>query len=259
MVIALENATKIFGKSRVVDGVSVAFPSGKISAVAGAHESGKTTLLRLLAGDLKPDRGRVVAKTRDSKAIACENSAFFKGLKIADYCTLWTLLYPGFDVKRCRLLLAEAEITESNRIHAFSDSMKTWFNISLVIASNADIMIFDEPLPHLDSGMKPLFLDLLDEMAKKGRTVVVSAQEISDLERSAHFVAALNRGSLVLSGETEKLVASHRLLPGASTISPDYKVIGPVLDERLAETTDDIGRNATLKEIVSGYINGSSS
>ena len=120
-------------------------------------------------------------------------------------------------------------------------------------------MIFDEPLPHLDPEMKVLLLDLLDEAAKKGRSVIVSSEEISELEERTGFVAALNNGSLVLSGESERLLASHRLLPGASTISPDYKVIGPVLDERLAETTDDIGRNATLKEIVSGYINGSSS
>lgn len=259
MVISLENVNKTFGKKRVTDDVSVVFPSGTLSAVVGAPGSGKTTLLRLIAGDLKPDSGRVLAKTRDFRAIACENSAFFPGLKIADYCTLWTLLYPGFDVKRCRSLLSEAKITESNRIRAFSESMKTWFNISLVIASNADIMIFDEPLPHLDPEMKVFLLDLLDEAAKKGRSVIVSSEEISELEERTGFVAALNNGSLVLSGESERLLASHRLLPGASTISPDYKVIGPVLDERLAETTDDIGRNATLKEIVSGYINGSSS
>lgn len=259
MVISLENVTKIFGKKRVVDGVSVEFPSGKISAVVGAHESGKTVLLRLLAGELKPDSGKVVMKLGDSRAAAFENSAFFKGLRIADYCTLWTLLYPDFDVKMCRSLLAEAEITENNRIHAFSDSMKTWFNISLVLASNADVMIIDEPWPHLDSKMKFILLDLLGETAKKGRSVIISSEEITDLEKVTDFVVAMNNGSLVLSGYSEDLLASHRLLPGASTISPDYKVIGPVLDERLAETTDDIGRNATLKEIVSGYINGSSS
>lgn len=259
MVISLENVTKIFGKKRVVDNVSIEFQAGKISAVVGAHESGKTVLLRLLAGELKPDSGKVVLKRGNSRAAAFENSTFFRGLRIADYCTLWTLLYPEFDVKRCRSLLAEAEITENNRIHAFSDSMKTWFNISLVLASNADVMIFDEPWSHLDSKMKLQLLDLLDETAKKGRTVIVSSEEITDLEKAAGFVAAMNNGSLVLAGCSENLIASHRLLPGASTISPDYKVIGPVLDERLAETTDDIGRKATLKEIVSGYINGSSS
>lgn len=259
MVISLENVNKTFGKKRVADDVSVVFPSGKVSVVVGAPGAGKTTLLRLMAGDLKPDSGRVLVKRRVLRAVASENSAFFPGLKIADYCTLWTLLYPRFDVKRCRSLLAEAKITESNRIHSFSESMRAWFDISLVIASNAGIMIFDEPLSRLDPEMKILMLDLMDEAAKKGRTVIVSSEEISEFEQHAGFVAAMNNGSLVMSGDTERLLASHRLLPGASTISPDFKVIGPVFDERLAETTDDIGRKATLKEIVSGYINGSSS
>ena len=120
-------------------------------------------------------------------------------------------------------------------------------------------MIFDEPLKYFDSEMKIRFLEILDNAAKQDKTVIVSSNEIVDFEKSAGFVAALSNGNLVLSGETETLLASHRLMPGASTISPDFKVIGPVLNERLVETTDEVGRNATLKEIVLGYVNGSSS
>lgn len=257
MVISLKNVTKIFGKSRVLDDVSVRFPSASLSVVVGTHESGKRTMLRLLAGELKPDSGRVVAKKMASRALAYENNDFFKGLKMSDYCTVWTLLYRSFDTKKFRAMLAEAGIAENSRFQTFSDAMKAWFNISLIIASNADIMIFDEPMMYLDNEMKIRFVAILDEAAKNGKTVIVSSQEIAEFEKSTGFVAALNNGTLVLSGYTEKLLSSHRLMPGASTISPDFKVIGPVLNERLVETTDEVGRNATLKEIISGYINGS--
>ena len=259
MVISFEKVAKIFGKTRAVDDVSVGFKEGNISVVVGDHGSGKSVLLRLLAGELKPDSGRLVAKRGISKGFIYENSCFFPGLKSSDICTLWMLLYRGFDIKRFRSLLSEAEIAENSRIHNLSDTMKNWFGISLLLASNADIMIFDEPLLNLDSGMKARFLELLDETAKEGKTVVVSSKGIEDFEKSAAFVVVLNNGSLVLAGETEKLLASHRLFPGASTISPDFKVIGPVLNERLIETEDNIGRKAALKDIVSGYINGSSS
>lgn len=259
MVISLKNVTKIFGKNRVLDDVSVRFPTGSLSVVVGTHESGKRTLLRLLAGELKPDYGRVIERRRTSKAFAYENNDFFAGLKIADYCTLWSLLYRNFDMQKFRELLAEAGIAENNKFPAFSEEKKTWFKISLVVASNADVMIFDEPLLRLDQDKKIRLVEILEEAAKNGRTVVVSSQEIGEFENSAGFVAALNNGTLVLAGETGKLLVSHRLMPGASTISPDFKVIGPVLNERLVETADEVGRSATLKEIVSGYINGSSS
>ena len=259
MVISLENTTKIFGKTRVIDDVSVTFPSGSISVVVGSHGAGKRTLLRLLAGELKPDSGKVITKPGCSKGFSFDKADFFPKLKTADLCTVWMLLYRNFDVKIFRSVLSEGGIAENIRLSHLSDAQKSWFSASLLIASNADIMIFDEPLKYLDSEMKVRFLEILDETAKKDKTVIVSSNEIVDLENSAGFVAALSSGNLVLSGETETLLASHRLMPGASTISPDFKVIGPVLNERLVETTDEVGRNATLKEIVLGYINGSSS
>jgi ABC-type multidrug transport system, ATPase component len=259
MVISLENVTKIFGKARVIDNVSVGFNSGELSVVVGDHGAGKSSLLRLLAGELKPDSGKVVVKTGDLRGFAYENSNFFPGLKTADLCTVWTLLYRGFDIKKFRSLLSEAGVAENSRISHLSDSMKSWFGSSLVLASNADIMIFDEPLQYLNSEIKARFIQLVENEAKEGKTVIVSSNEIADFEHSANFVAAFHNGSLVLAGQTEKLLSSHRLFPGASTISPDFKVIGPVLNERLIETEDNIGRKATLKDIVSGYINGSSS
>jgi len=259
LVISLENVTKIFGKARVIDNVSTGFNSGEVSVVVGGHGAGKTTLLRLLAGELKPDSGKVIVKTGDSRGFAYENCTFFPGLKTADLCTVWTLLYSGFDIKKFRSLLSEGGIAENSRISHLSDGMKSWFGNSLVFASNADIMIFDEPLQYLDSEIKARFVELIEDAAKVGKTVIVSSKEIADFENSANFVAAFSNGSLVLAGETEKLLSSHRLFPGASTILPDFKVIGPVLNERLIETEDNIGRKATLKDIVSGYINGSSS
>ena len=258
MVISLRKTVKIFDKQRVVDDVSVTFPSANITILVGPNGAGKTTLLRLLTGELKPDSGKITAKKKALKAIACENE-FFTGFKISDYCTLWTLLYRGFDTKKFVSMLAEADINGRAKLHDLSAEKKTWFNISLVIASNADIMIFDEPLQDLNHDLKIRLLDLMVKEAKTGKTIVVSAQEIEELENFATFVAVLNNGSLVLSGKTEKILSSHRLFPVATTISPDFRVIGPVFNERLVETDDDIGRIATLKEIVLGYINGSSS
>ena len=259
MVISLENVNKSFGKQLTLNNISVTFPANGISVVVGAHDSGKTTLLRLLSGELKHDSGRISMKKMVLKAFADGKNDCSLGLKTAELYVLHTLLYRNFDKKTFDSLLSEAEIAENSKFSSLSDAEKAWFNISLVIASNADIMLFDEPLSELDSEMKVRALELLDKAAKEGRTVIVSAQEIGELEPLTTFTAALNKGNLVLAGETEKLIFSHRLFPGASTISPDFKVIGPVVNERLVEISDDFGRIATLKEIILGYINGSSS
>ena len=126
MVISLENVTKIFGKNRVVDDVSVKFSSGNISVVVGDHGAGKRTLLRLLAGELKPDSGKVIAKTGSSKGFSYENGDFSPKLKTADLCTVWMLLYKNFDIKIFRSMLAEGEIAENSRFSHLSAAQKNW-------------------------------------------------------------------------------------------------------------------------------------
>lgn len=247
MVISLENATKIFGKERAVAGVTVEFPGSELSVVVGLSGSGKTTLLRLLSGELKPDIGRIIKKNTDLRAYFDESVSSFSKLKKAEIHAIWRLLYPGFDEEKFQAL------TGNNKA---GDDI---FGLSLAAASNAGIMIFDEPLRKLDSEQKPRFLNLFKELAESGKTVIVAVSEIGEFESVADRVVVLNGGSLVVAAEADELIATHRLFPGATTISPDYKVIGPVFNERLVVTDEEAGRKAALKEIITGYINGSSS
>ena len=249
MVISIEKVTKIFKKNKVVDDVSIDFPDSTVSVVVGLSGSGKRTMLRLLVGELKPDSGRIVNKNKSSIAYYEEGISSFSKLKKSEIHAIWRLLYLGFDEEKFRNLTKENEIPANAEI----------FDLSLVVSSGAEIMVFDEPLLKLDPEQKVKFLDLFKELAESGKTVIIAANEIDEFEKIADRIVVLNEGSVVVAAKTDELLATHRLFPGATTISPDYKVIGPVFNERLVLTEDSIGREAALKEIVSGYINGSSS
>lgn len=247
-MISLEKVTKIFKKRSALDDVTLNFPSAEISVVLGLSGSGKTVLLRCLSGELKPDSGRIVRKNISLCAYAGENPDYFSKLGTSEILAMWRLLYPDFEEEKFRNFIGEKNISKNKQL----------FNMALVSASNADVVIFDEPSECLDSEEKPNFLDLLKELALKGKTVIVGATEIGEFESIADRVVVLSSGKVVVAAKAGELLSSHRLFPGATTISPDYKVIGPVFNERLIQTDDEIGREATLKEIVTGYINGSS-
>lgn len=249
MVISLEKVTKIFKKNRVIDDVTVDFPDSSVSVVVGLSGSGKRTLLRLLAGELKTDSGKIINKNKGLTAYYENGINSFSGLGKSEIHAVWRLLYPKFDEEKFQTFADGKEASASAEI----------FDLSLVLASGADIMIFNEPLTGLDSEQKLKLLNLLKEFAANGKTVIVAANEITDFEDIADRIVVLNEGSLVVAAGKDELLATHRLFPGATTISPDYKVIGPVFNERLILTDENIGREAALKEIVAGYINGSSS
>ena len=257
-MVTLEKVTKILKKKRALDSVSLKFPESAVSVVVGPANSGKTTLLRLLSGELKPDLGKIFVKKRWLVAYSDGNADLFYSFSFSDFTAVWSLMYPSFDGEKFKSLLLKGGIKWNSKISAMSQEMKNWFRDSLVFASGAEVMIFDEPLSHIEQALKSEFMDLLRESAENGRTVIVSTQDITEFETVAAHISVLNSGSLVVSAGVEELLSSHRLLPGATTISPDFKVIGPVVDERLVETEDEIGRKATLKEIVLGYVNGSS-
>lgn len=245
----MEKVTKIFKKRKALDDITVNFPGAEISVVLGLSGSGKTVLLRCLSGELKPDSGRIIRKNSGLCAYACENPDYFSKFVASDILAMWRLLYPDFEEEKFRSFIGEKNISKNRQL----------FNLALVSASNADVVIFDEPSECLDSEEKPEFLDLLKELARKGKTVIIGATEIGEFESITDRVVVLSSGRVVVAAKAAELLSSHRLFPGATTISPDYKVIGPVFNERLIQTDEDIGRKAALKEIVTGYVNGSSS
>ena len=258
-MISLENITKTAGKKRILDTVNADFPDSAFSLLAAKKDNGKTTLCRILAGELLPDSGKIIKKNGLLRAFADEEGDFFPEFTVSECREMWNLLYPSFDEETFGKLTADADISSGSRFQSLSKEMKKWLKISLVLSSNAEIMIFDEPTLDIAPDFKDKLLNSLKEAAENGKSVIVAAEETGDFESLATNIFVLNNGDIVLSSETGELLASHRLLPGATTISPDYDVVGPVFNERLVKTTDDVGRNATLKEIITGYINGSSS
>ena len=257
-MISLENITKIAGKKRVIDSTSADFPASAVSLIASPQNAGKTTLCRIIAGELLPDSGKILKKRGVLCAFADETGDFFPEFTVSECCDIWCLLYPSFNNNTFERLISDSKISSGSKIQTLSQDLKKWLKISLVFSSNAEIMIFDEPMLHLDNEIKDKTLNLLKESAENGKTVIVASEETGDFENIISHIFVLNNGDIVLSSGIKELLSSHRLLPGATTISPDFEVIGPVFNERLVKTTDDIGRNATLKEIVKGYINGSS-
>lgn len=258
-MISLKNITKIADKKRIIDEINADFPDSAVSLVIAPKDAGKTTLCKIIAGGLLPDSGKILKKRWALCAFADKTGDFFPDFTVSESCTIWNLLYPSFNQNTFGTLVSDTKISQNTKIQALSPEQKKLLKISLVLASNAEIMIFDEPLSELNHETKNKTLNLLKESAENGKTVIIAAEEIDDFEKIAAHVFVLNNGDIVLSSEIKELLLSHRLLPGACTISPDFQVIGPVFNERLVKTTEDVGRNATLKEIVKGYVNGSSS
>lgn len=255
MVISVLGVSKFFGKKIALDNVSLDIPENTVFILVGPNGAGKTTLLRLLCGELRSSHGTIKVKKGASIAVAEENRDFFKNFDAESYAKMWGLLYPGFDRDNFFNMLSMLKIPADKRVENYSKGMKTWLHNSLVISSNSSIMIFDEPLQHLDPAVRMNFHSILQDQAGKGRTMIISTHEIDEFDKYAGHIAIIHSGKTALNEEVRKTLFDHRIVPGTQTHG-SFDVIGPVFSEKLVRTVENIGREPLLKEIAAGYING---
>ncbi len=259
MVIKASDITKKFGKTSALTNVSLEIPDGSYIILVGPNGAGKTTLLRILAGELFPQKGRLLSKSRHRSvltAFAEENREIFKGFNPAKYSQFWSLLYPEFDVESFNRSMSEMNLDQKKPVETFSKGMKTWLFNSLVIASNAPLMLFDEPLQHLDPSMRMKFHTAIKKEIDKGRSAVVSTHEITEFNEGCDRIAVINHSNLIYFNTIEKALFEHRAIPGTESTESD-NIIGPIVNENIIITNEDRGRSPSLKELVTAYINGS--
>lgn len=259
-MIELASVSRNFGKTAALKDVSVKIPDGSFFIVVGPNGAGKTTMLRIMSGELLPTSGTVtVDNVRDFKtriAVAEENRDFFNEFNAFKYSELYKFLYDSFDGKRFFELIKRLDIEPGKPVESFSKGMKTWLMNSLVISTNAPVMILDEPLQHLDPSVRMDFHALLREENAKGRTLIISTHEISEFSDAAKSLGIINHGRIIYSGDIDQTVFSHRMVPGTMSFD-EASTVGPVFNEKLVRTNDNTGREPLLKEIIAAYINGS--
>ena len=259
MVIKANNMTKKFGRTRALTDVSFSIPEGSYVILVGPNGAGKTTLLRILARELFPQKGNLDIRGKNKSsymAFAEENREIFKGFNPSKYSQLWELLYPDFDYQTFARLMSQMNLDMKKSVETFSKGMKTWLFNALVIASNAPMMLFDEPLQHLDPSMRLKFHTAIKNEITKGRSAIVSTHEITEFNEGCDRIAVINHSNLIYFEKIEKALFEHRIIPGTESTSTD-KIIGPIVNEKVILTNDDRGRSPTLRELVTAYINGS--
>ena len=260
MVIKALNISKKFGNTRALTNVSFSIPGGSYVILVGPNGAGKTTLLRILAGELFPHKKGVLNIGDKNEcfhtAFAEENREIFKGFNPSKYSQLWELLYPDFDPQKFFRLMSMMNLDAGKSVETFSKGMKTWLFNALVIASNAPVMLFDEPLQHLDPSMRLKFHTEIKNEISSGRSAVVSTHEITEFNEDCDRIAVINHSNLIYFEIIEKALFEHRVVPGTESVSSE-NIIGPIVNEKIILTNENRGRSPTLRELVTAYINGS--
>ena len=215
-----------FGDAPVLDGVDLSLASGEFVVVVGASGSGKTSLLRLAAGFLKPDRGRVQMDGEDitgpsaMRAVVFQDDALFPWLNARDNVAFPLRLQPGFD-RAERVLRAEAQLAAvglegygDRRLWQLSGGQRQRVGLARALVVRPAFLLMDEPFAALDALTRAQMQQALLEVWSRNRQgVLFITHDIDEaLLLASRLVVLAGRPARV--AETFELDYARRLLKG---------------------------------------------
>ncbi len=228
--------SKFFGEKAAVSDLSFTVAAGEIFGLIGPNGAGKTTTIRMMMGILAPDAGavKVLGRTasrenRLSVGYLPEERGLYRKLSVID-CVLYIASLIGVErgaaERRADELLELTGLLprKGDRIEALSKGLAQLAQFVVSIIHDPVLVILDEPLAGLDPVNKELLMGILLDLKRRGRTVILSTHQMSDVEELCDRILMVDEGRAVLYGslgEIRSRFACDRVLVAADGDVPD--------------------------------------
>ncbi len=235
--VEVANVHKRFARVHAVAGISFSVAKGEIFALLGPNGAGKSTLLRMLVGITRPDEGRIdwtatlgLRLSATSLGYLPEERGLYQDMPLIAVLTYFGTLrgLDGSAAKRA----AERWLDRIELLPRAKDKVKTLskgnqqkVQFAAAVLHAPTCAILDEPFSGLDPLNQELFLGLVAELRAQGTTVILSAHQMSLVERLADRIFVMQHGHEVLSGTMpeirERWGTGARLVLTAEDEQPD--------------------------------------
>jgi len=219
-MIRFENLTKIYRGIKAVDDLNLQIPQGTIFGFIGPNGAGKTTTIKMMAGVLRPTRGRIYingldiaeepSKVKTIIGFIPDRPFLYEKLSGVEFLRFKAGLYGmkgnRLDGKILDLLnLFELSDWADELIESYSHGMKQRLIIAASMIHEPKVIIVDEPMVGLDPKGAKLVKELFKEWAREGATVFMSTHTLAMAQEVCQQIAIVDRGRIVASGTSRDL------------------------------------------------------
>ena len=215
MHLEVKGLEKHFLNCSALNGVDMVIPAGQIVGLLGPNASGKTTLLKVVAGLQQPSAGHIVysdyaqpgVAARSTIAFCPDTMSFPRYMRVKDAFTYYSEVYPDYVQSRVEELkrILELHNIENSRITALSKGMKERLNLALTFSRETSLYMLDEPLDGIDPVGKMRVIDAILALKPEHSSILVSTHLVKDIERIFDSVYFLSRGKIVFSGACDEM------------------------------------------------------
>jgi ABC-2 type transport system ATP-binding protein len=219
-VVATTDLTRRFGSITALDRLTVELPAAGVIGLVGPNGSGKSTLIRILLGLIRPTAGSAtvlgssISSPRQYAArvgVLIESPAFIPGLSArANLVSLARLR--RLPLGRVDTVITQVGLAGRDRepVKRFSLGMKQRLGIAAALLSDPELLILDEPTNGLDPAGIVEVRELLRDLGRNGRTVIVSSHQLSEIEAVCDHLVVIRFGELIFSGPMAEVMRRTR-------------------------------------------------
>ncbi|MST60373.1 ATP-binding cassette domain-containing protein [Parafannyhessea umbonata] len=237
--IEVHELRKAFGDVRALDGASLTVPAGSVYGLVGPNASGKTTLLSIVRGVVRPTSGEALVFGRPPLddpavkgriALASGNPYFLKPESADGMARFYRSVLPIFDVDRYLELAPLFEVDRTRPLRKLSRGARAKAALLLALSCTADLLLLDEAMDLVDPiARKRMWSVVLDQVSSRGLTVVAATHNLRELEGVCDHLAILDRGVVRdeadLNEPASDIVKVQVMLPEGAELPTGLEVV----------------------------------
>ena len=266
-MIEINGLTKRFGALTAVDNIAFKIEKGDAFGFVGPNGAGKTTTIRMLATLLPPDAGAASINghdiATDPEAVrACigympDFFGVYDDMKVWEYLDFFAAAYRVPRPQRAGLIRDVLELTDlSNKrdeyVESLSRGMKQRLCLAKTLIHDPEVLLLDEPASGLDPRARIEIRELLQELVKMDKTILISSHILPELSELCNKIGVIEAGKIILAGSVKDI--SAQLAGGVRLVvkcASRLQEVGAFLDGR-----SDILRADLLEDRVEAVYQG---
>ncbi|MFI3254197.1 MAG: ABC transporter ATP-binding protein [Eubacteriales bacterium] len=211
-------ATKIkknFDQVTAVEDLSLTIQDKQVFGLIGTNGAGKSTVIRMLTGVIRPDGGTITVEGEDvfnnpnakkNFFYISDEQHFFPNSRPTDMCQYYGDLYPDFQQEKFYDYLSKFDLPKDRKIRTFSKGMKKQLSIILGISAGTKYIFCDETFDGLDPVMRQGVKSIFSlEMEERGLTLIIASHNLREVEDICEHIGLLYKGGMLVSNHLDSL------------------------------------------------------
>ena len=218
--IDIQSVSHSYGESKVLQGIELQIGKGEIFGLLGPSGAGKTTLIKILTGQLKQTEGKAFLLNEDTKklsndaykklGIMLENLGLYERLSCYDNLKIFADIY-GVEKEAVEEVLEHVGLYEAKKRAAMdiSKGMRQRLMFARAILHNPEVLFLDEPTAGLDPGVMQEIHKLIEKQKEGGTTIFLTTHNMEEAEKLCDRIGLLSKGKIVECGRPKEVCAKY--------------------------------------------------